>query len=255
MINLFLINEDEKNKILNLHKDATKRQYLKEQASTYGSGGWISVDLDKRTLTLNNYLLTQNDKKSLRINKDTVFRKETNNALITTQKVNYLLSNKSDSGFIRYFCNNKNFAVLPYVTERFYGERFQQNVQKGFDDLCNKIKTDEIDLGDPNRAKFNSESLFKNNYPCVVNHPNAEKLQKPTTRTETPTNTPVLNMETVYLINGNYYYRNGFKYITKDKKYVKYTCNDPEFKTSKSSTNKVYTPRPSDDVLDNYLNS
>lgn len=32
--NLFIINEDEKNRILNLHETATKNQYLFEQAST-----------------------------------------------------------------------------------------------------------------------------------------------------------------------------------------------------------------------------
>jgi hypothetical protein len=35
MKNLFLINEEEKNRILNLHETATKRQYLSEQPLDY----------------------------------------------------------------------------------------------------------------------------------------------------------------------------------------------------------------------------
>ena len=35
MKNLFLINEDEKNRILNLHENATKQQYLTEQSTNY----------------------------------------------------------------------------------------------------------------------------------------------------------------------------------------------------------------------------
>jgi hypothetical protein len=34
---IFLINEEEKNRILNLHESATKRQYLSEQTTTTSS--------------------------------------------------------------------------------------------------------------------------------------------------------------------------------------------------------------------------
>jgi len=252
MINLFLINEDEKNRILNLHKDATKRQYLKEQTSTYGSS--ISVNLYNLTLTFNNYLQMENnkelriDRRFLLINKGTIFGKENNNTLVTTQKVDYRLTKltgwfgseeTSHNGLIKYYCDNKSFAVEGNTEKFSKGRRWPEDFQKGFDDLCNKIKTDKIDLGN---AELGSESLFRKNYPCVVNHPNAKKVQ-------------IRGYGEIYLINDNYYYSNGSKYIPKGNKTVKYTCNDPEFKTSKSSTNKVYTPRPSDDVLDNYLNS
>jgi hypothetical protein len=148
MINLFLINEDEKNKILNLHKDATKRQYLREQTSNYGSG--ISVNLDNLTLTFNYNLQVWSDKHSLEIYKDTIFRRENNFILVTTQEVTYRFTKKfyiyaNDTpykGFIRYYCDNKSFAVGKN-TEMF-GKRIPEKIQKGFDDLCTRIKTEQF---------------------------------------------------------------------------------------------------------------
>jgi len=49
MKNLFLISEEDKNRILNLHENATKRQYLTEQTAPnpQADAGTIRRELDK----------------------------------------------------------------------------------------------------------------------------------------------------------------------------------------------------------------
>jgi hypothetical protein len=88
MKNLFIINEDEKNRILNLHESATKRQYLQEQSVsgapnfgtiTPGIGSLFlpsGVKAVQKALIFNGY----------KVKDDGVFGTETKRAVINFQK-------------------------------------------------------------------------------------------------------------------------------------------------------------------------
>lgn len=247
MKNLFLINEDEKKRILNLHESATKNQYLINEVG-YGTGNWVDVNYKGQTLTLNNYLEMENRQggDELKLNKGVVFTVKDSNTLIAKntpfQIVGDYTGSVSENGKadVEYYCGKKEFKIIGRELT-YWGEDFQSDVQKAFDDLCGEAST-----ATPAASK-SGEEAFKN-FPCVPTLANKKGVEME------PNNSFVI---------GNFrYFGNGRKGDTTTKQMLNYTCNDPEFKDTsepaKKSTVKQSTPKqsvPSDADLDKYLNS
>ncbi len=147
MNKLFLINEEEKNRILNLHEDATKKQYLINEVG-YGSNNWVDVNYKAQTLTLNNYLEMENKQggDELKLNKGVVFTVKNATTLIAKntpfQIVGDFTGSVSENGKadVEYYCSSKQFKIRGRNLY-YWGENFQQGVQKAFDDLCGEAST------------------------------------------------------------------------------------------------------------------
>ena len=146
MKKLYFLDEEEKNRILNLHEGATKNQYLKESNSLISEGYYNTVDLKNLTLTLNSYLEMERDGSGseLRLEKGVVFKRENALGLIASN-VNYSLvgdytggEEEKGKGNIRYTCKTKKFSIEGR-NATFFGENFAAETTKNFDDLCGAI--------------------------------------------------------------------------------------------------------------------
>jgi hypothetical protein len=146
MKKLYFLDEEEKNRILNLHEGATKNQYLKESNSLISEGYYNTVDLKNLTLTLNSYLEMERDGSGseLRLEKGVVFKRENALGLIASN-VNYSLvgdytggEEEKGKGNIRYTCKTKKFSIEGR-NATFFGENFATETTKNFDDLCGAI--------------------------------------------------------------------------------------------------------------------
>jgi hypothetical protein len=145
MKKLYFLDEDEKSRILNLHESATKKQYLPE--ASFGSSGWVSVSYTNFSLTLNNYLEMERrgSGSELKLFKGTVFSKENADTIVTKPNTTYQLVGdytggveEDGKGKIRYYCKTKEFAIEGR-NAKFWGEDFQDDVQKAFDALCDEL--------------------------------------------------------------------------------------------------------------------
>jgi|688.fasta_scaffold728398_1 hypothetical protein len=219
MKNLFVITEEEKNRILGLHESATKNHYLINEVS-YGTGNWVEVDLNAKTLILNNYLEMERAdgtmNRELKLNKGTKFVKGSSKFLISKGIPYQLVDDLTGivlenlTGDVYYYCDSKRFGTNKDNIQ-YFGENFQSAVQKAFDDLCGVLdKEQQLVVAD-------RDQLEKwNNYQCVINHPNAKQVKNP-------------SGSIVYTINGETYFNNGRKRLA-DGTMMNYTCNDEIFK-------------------------
>jgi hypothetical protein len=146
MKNLFVITEEEKNRILGLHESATKNHYLINETD-YGPGGWINVDTQTQTLYLNNYLemeRVEGKGSELKLNAGTKFTKGSSDFLIAKntqyQMVHDLTGSVQENltGDVFYYCKTKRFGTNKDSTQ-YWGENFDSRVQAGFDDLCSSL--------------------------------------------------------------------------------------------------------------------
>jgi hypothetical protein len=250
MRNLFLINEDEKNRILNLHENATKKQYLTEQTNTTtespekiaeklakasDSPGTMENDIvsaiekikDQNTFTLVNNLISKYTRAPKYSSIQDMLNGELeSDNLSTVRKIaNYL---KTISITMKWKKNDQGLTGG--------GEKYSRFVS-------NSIKITVPNIGTQNQDNQEKSILAWKRFPCVTSHLNAKQTKDK-------------NGSVVYLIDGVYYYANGRKKM-KDGKMANYTCNDPEFK-QKGGSNvgaKVAMVMPSDVDLDKFLNA
>lgn len=219
MKNLFEINEDEKNRILGLHESATKKHYLINEVS-YGTGNWVEVDLNAKTLTLNNYLEMERAdgtmNRELKLNAGTKFVKGSSKFLISKGIPYQLVDDLTGmvlenlTGDIFYYCDSKRFGTNKDNIQ-YFGENFQSAVQKAFDDLCGVLDKEQQQV-----VADRGELEKWNNYQCVINYPGAQQVK---------TNKGSI----VYRINNEYYFNNGRKQLS-DGTMVSYSCDDEIFK-------------------------
>ena len=158
MKKLYFLNEEESTRILNFHKESTKRQYLSETIidGKYKSQSYdyIYVDFEKNTIELNGPLQCENRSGEIGDNelgllKGTVFSMENANTLITSPKQKYQFVDDMSGGVwenytgkIRYWCSSKNFGVEDslHKTDKFWGENFSIKIKNGFNDMCDHMK-------------------------------------------------------------------------------------------------------------------
>lgn len=243
MKNLFLINEDERNRILNLHETATKNQYLTEQSDELTkSAKKIAAKMAKAAVGMG----TEEDAIVAAI-QEIKDGKMFNlvNALIPTY----------GAGEYKTIVNilNGEFGTddLSYV-EQIYNHlksigitmTYQDDVDSSGNDIFkeNSIKITVPKVTAAPVATSGTEA-FKN-FPCVPKHSNAKEGK-------------MSNGSIAYNINGVWYYSNGRKKLA-DGTMANYTCNDKEFKTAASSgatagTTKPKASVPTDADLDKYL--
>jgi hypothetical protein len=107
----------------------------------------ISVSYTNFTLTLNNYLEMERrgSGSELKLFKGTVFSKENATTIVTRPNTTYQLVGdytggveEEGKGKIRYYCKTKEFAIEGR-NAKFWGEDFQDDVQKAFDALCDEL--------------------------------------------------------------------------------------------------------------------
>lgn len=252
MKNLFLINEDERNRILNLHETATKNQYLTEQSDELTkSAKRIAAKLINSAETWEG-----TDEEGLvaamqEIKDGKMFNLV--NGLIPT----YSKGMQGPYGGGKYVSIvdvlNGEFGTddLSYV-EQIYNHlksigvtmTYQDDVDSSGNDIFkeNSIKITVPKVTAAPVATSGTEA-FKN-FPCVPTHSNAKEGK-------------MSNGSITYNINGVWYYSNGRKKLT-DGTMANYTCNDKEFKTAASSgatagTTKPKVSVPTDADLDKYL--
>jgi len=251
MKKLYFLNEEESDRILNLHKDATKKQYLTENNKkliTEGTGtkddpftdadltpdvntlvnamdGWVDgEDITEVYGVITKYLT------SFAINDDDLSATTVEPAIkrITTL---YSLDENGDS------LVNDITGVGTTTLDNATIKRKNQIVQ-----MINKglaTVTPVASSGTTSGTTDTSEMEKWKNFPCVPKHPKAkqEKLS---------------DSSFTYSIDGIYYYSNGRKQLT-DGTTVNYTCNDPEFKPTRSGSTVKQLTTPSDAELDAVL--
>lgn len=153
MKNLFVITEEEKNRILGLHESATKNQYLINERSIFHrsiGGEYVTVDTQSQSLTVDYYIEMEDDRNlvgalELKLNKGVTFVRLSSDSLIAKnvnyQKVGDATGSVKYEGTndIIYYCVAKRFQVKG-ETEKYWGENFEESLQKKFDSLCESIK-------------------------------------------------------------------------------------------------------------------
>jgi len=233
MKNLFLISEEDKNRILNLHENATKRQYLTEQTAPnpQADAGTIRRELDK---------FNSDEQAIVDIIKN--YNKDNFKSLLDTYKT--INNVELGTDIFRAIQKSTDKAELADLTKHLNSIGY--SLGAGSYDRNTRSYTgwkitpnSETQAAEQNKTK--SVEAFKK-FPCVASHPNAKEQQMP-------------NGSITYLINGVYYYDNGRKMLA-DRTMANYTCNDPEFKQkggSNTGNKKVAVTTPSDADLDNYL--
>jgi hypothetical protein len=118
--------------------------------TTYGTGNWVEVSYRNRTLRLNNYLEMENKQggDELKLNAGATFVPYNGNLIakdVTFQIVGDYSGRVSEEskGDIIYFCSEKQFMIQGRNLT-YWGENFQKEVQKAFDDLCSELTQEEI---------------------------------------------------------------------------------------------------------------
>ena len=241
MKKLYFLNEEESKRILNLHKEATKKQYLPE--ASFGSSGWVSVSYTNFSLTLNNYLEMERrgSGSELKLFKGTVFSKENADTIVTKPNTTYQLVGdytggveEDGKGKIRYYCKTKEFAIEGR-NAKFWGEDFQDDVQKAFDALC-----DELPNASQNTQKESSVVKGFEKFPCIPSNPKAKSSK-------------LSDGSIAYIIDGVVYYGNGRKKLV-DGTMANYSCGKESSNTKTNTKTKVKQPTiPSDTDLDMVL--
>lgn len=147
MKNLFIIDQYEKKRILELH-NGFKNNFLLKEGADYGLGA-ITVE-SNGTLKLNEFLSMEDASgkygaDELGLDPGVVFVK--NNNTLVAQNVPYKLiadftgrERASGNGNIIYYCETQRFVIEGDQYKRqFWAENFQASTRKGFTDLCSNI--------------------------------------------------------------------------------------------------------------------
>ena len=248
MNKLFDIPENEKNRILFLHEDATKNLYILEQSNEEDlTAKEIAIKLAQKGGWGFNYIPTIKEQ-IYKIRSLNIFDKV--NSLINRYNTEF----KSIEDLLKKRLKKKNTDLIKDF-KRHLGQfginlTYQEDVDAITAKRILKPETIKIDL---KKAKnlSQSKSTFTQYFPCVVNHKGATTGQ---------TEQGVL----FYTMDGNKYYHNGEKVDSKGIK-SKYDCNSPEFKEKSTYGTQVSTPQtvatqkprykqPSDVQLDTILN-
>lgn len=249
MKNLFLINEDERNRILNLHETATKNQYLTEQSDE------LTKTVKKITAKLANAAADLGTDEEAIVAAIQEIKDANMYNLVNVALPKYSYSLSSTYNTIQSLLNGE-FGTddLSYV-EQIYNHlksigitmTYQDDVDSSGNDIFkeNSIKITVPKVTAAPAASKSAEETFKN-FPCVPKHSKAKEGK-------------MSNGSIAYNINGVWYYGNGRKKLT-DGTMANYTCNDKEFKTAASSgatagTTKPKASVPTDADLDKYLTS
>lgn len=243
MKNLFLINEDERNRILNLHETATKNQYLTEQSDELTkSAKRIAAKMAKAAVGMG----TDEDAIVAAIQeiKDGNMFNLVNGLIPAygmgeyTSIVNILNGEfgTDDLSYVEQIYNHlKSIGVT-----MSYKDDVSSSGKDIFKENSIKITVPKVTAAP---VATSGTEAFKN-FPCVPKHSNAKEGK-------------MSNGSIAYNINGVWYYSNGRKKLA-DGTMANYTCNDKEFKTAASSgatagTTKPKASVPTDADLDKYL--
>jgi hypothetical protein len=246
MKNLFLINEDERNRILNLHETATKNQYLTEQSDELTkSAKRIAAKMAKAAVGMG----TDEDAIVAAIQEI----KDGN----MFNLVNGLIPAYGMGEYITIVnILNGEFGTddLSYV-EQIYNHlksigitmTYQDDVDSSGNDIFkeNSIKITVPKVTPAPAASKSAEETFKN-FPCVPTLANKKRIK--------------MESNGSFVIGNFRYFGNGRKGDITTKQVLNYTCNDKEFKTAASSgatagTTKPKASVPTDADLDKYLTS
>ena len=255
MKNLFLINEDERNRILNLHETATKNQYLTEQ----------SDELTKSAKRIAAKL----------INSAETWEGTNEEGLVSAmQEIKDGNMYNLVNGLIPTYSKG---AQGPYGGGKYTSIVNVLNGEFGTDDLnsvqeiYNHLKSIGITMTYQDDVDSSGNDIFKENsikitVPKVTPAPAAPKSAEETFKNfpcvPTLANKKGIKMESngSFLIGNFRYFGNGRKGDITTKKVLNYTCDDAEFKTAASSgatagTTKPKASVPTDADLDKYLTS
>jgi hypothetical protein len=237
MKNLFVLTEEEKNRILGLHESATKNQYLTSEA--YES--WRS---------------SSDDKTERRVGRTLGFgiKSTMNNGcelvmLVDGNQYENLVCNVCPSGYLDFKIENdyknttitgnwstdgQNVTIKMSDGTTFTGALSDGSIkdqvlrwimkQPKFIDYSKKYALSTKGWGSGEVMTMPEDELGKwGGYPCVVNHPNAKQEK-------------TSSGSIIYLINNEYYYNNGRKKLS-DGTMLNYTCNDEIFKPQTKKEN------------------
>jgi hypothetical protein len=118
--------------------------------TTYGTGNWVEVSYRNRTLKLNNYLEMENRQggDELQLWAGVTFVPYDYNLIAKDVTYNIVGDFRGQvietlKGDIIYFCDKKEFMIQGRSLT-FWGENFQKEVQKAFDDLCSELTQEEV---------------------------------------------------------------------------------------------------------------
>lgn len=246
MKNLFLINEDERNRILNLHETATKNQYLTEQSDELTkSAKRIAAKMAKAAVGMG----TDEDAIVAAI-QEIKDGKMFNlvNALIPTYGAGEYIT------IVNILNGEFGTDDLSYV-EQIYNHlksigvtmTYQDDVDSSGNDIFkeNSIKITVPKVTAAPAAPTTPEKTFEK-FPCVLTLANKKGIK--------------MDSNGSFLIGNFRYFGNGRKGDTTTKQVLNYTCNDAEFKPAASSgdvagTTKPKASAPTDADLDKYLTS
>jgi hypothetical protein len=209
MNNLFILNEDEKSRILNLHEDATKKQYLIEsnheevnelQQTTYVD---VTVDEVRGTLTLGSDVTLEHASKSmgdeLKLFKGTKFVRTQKNNLIAKTKYQLVgtigggASSNANSGNVVYYCGTGKFQVQG-LSDTYFNEDFPK-LKTEITNLCKKLPSIATQqqqgndlLSAAKACGYKTVAEFKTNgFKCKTGQtpPIAKKTTAPVVKTQT----------------------------------------------------------------------
>jgi len=228
MKKLYFLNEEEKNRILNLHESATKRQYLMETPLTdfYDK---LPAETKKKFTAMNNTWQDGGTREGDMLNVLKTFTADDYN------KYNqYLLLHKNSSDPLEY----SSFQEI------INGEMGKDNLQDVIN-ITNQLKNMGVNA---TYVKDNIADLHPNSFKIggpdtkgVASDANWNSIYACVTKAKGATPTTLSDKSTAYILNGYVYYNNGFKrkQPVKTNKSEKYTCNSPEFKTGVSTEDKA----------------
>jgi hypothetical protein len=242
MKNLFIINEDERKRILGLHENATKRQYLNEEYYQKKIDFWNNLSqtakdiiksiCDVRIIQGQDYFVIG---ERLNANEDNFVRYLTsvenyNDFFKLNTEITNFFNNINITGLKKYAGIDKIIADIIDETGFWRGgflSADDENIGK-LKVFLEKIGISTQDLGSDSYSFANSPNTGNavadedkksgwEKYPCVTQIGKPEKMKDGSTR---------------YVIGGVYYYSNGVKKLSNGE-FDKYNCNSPEFVTKK----------------------
>lgn len=173
MNNLFILNEDEKKRILNLHESATKRQYLNEQGVAFNTTDQSTSSYSQQENNANDYVTTDYTKGqitfiqpsfefknassggNLKIFKGVVFGPSSDYTDMIAKNVLYQITGeyKDLTGDIYYGCSTGKFNIKGNYNQYFIENKMIRDV---FDNVCKKLpeisKTSQLNTLTPGDA-------------------------------------------------------------------------------------------------------
>jgi hypothetical protein len=206
MENKFNIDNDERNRILSLHENSTKNQYLNIISEQTSKGLNYTVSYGQQFIGVGGNKF-----------------ETPSGVVVTVDQTNKKLN---IGKYLKFGCQPKMAgSKMPMFYTSYDGKNWYGNVGGALTNVLKKkyckgteLKSNDEILGKTTQSneqnKLKSIEAFKK-FACVTSYPNAKQ--------------ETLNDGTItYLINGEYYYSNGRKNTSKGV--VNYTCNDPVFK-------------------------